>query len=55
MQDLIEKSQNVNDIKYLENSTYKKYLNIIERDLNLPKYTLECVCYQESKGLLYKK
>lgn len=54
MQDLIEKSQNLNDIKYLENPTYKKYLNIIERDLNLPKYTLECVCYQESKWLLYK-
>lgn len=35
-------------ICYLENTTYKKYLNIIERDLNLPKYTLECVCNVES-------
>ena len=53
MQDLVEKSQNINNINYLENNTYKKYLNIIERDLNLPKYTLECVCYQESMWKLY--
>ena len=53
MEDLVEQSKNINNINYLENSTYKKYLNIIERDLNLPKYTLECVCYQESMWKLY--
>ena len=53
MENLVEQSKNVNNINYLENSTYKKYLNIIERDLNLPKYTLECVCYQESMWKLY--
>ena len=34
----------------MENATYKKYLNIIERDLKLPKYALECVCSKESGG-----
>ena len=53
MEDLVEQSKSTNIINYLENSTYKKYLNIIECDLNLPKYTLECVCYQESMWKLY--
>ena len=48
MQDLVEKSKTPNTINYLENATYKKYLNIIERNLKLPKYALECVCRQES-------
>lgn len=53
MQTLLEQSKKVNTINYLENPTYKKYLNIIERDLKLPKYALECVCKQESRWKLY--
>ena len=53
MQTLVEQSKTPNSIRYLENPTYKKYLNIIERDLKLPKYSLECVCKQESQGMLY--
>ncbi|MBO7504870.1 hypothetical protein J6T66_01625 [bacterium] len=49
MQNLVEQSKTPNTINYLANTTYRKYLNIIERDLNLPKYTLECVCRQESQ------
>jgi len=48
MEKLVEQSKTPNTINYLENATYKKYLNIIERDLKLPKYALECVCRQES-------
>ena len=48
MEKLVEQSKTPNTINYLENPTYKKYLNIIERDLKLPKYALECVCRQES-------
>ena len=55
MEKLVDQSKTTNTINYLENSTYKKYLNIIERDLNLPKYTLECVCLQESGWKLYSK
>jgi len=54
MDKLVDQSKSSNTINYLENSTYKKYLNIIERDLKLPKYALECVCKQESGGSLYK-
>lgn len=54
MQNLIEQSKTPNTINYLENSTYKKYLNIIEDNLNLPKYALECVCSQESGWRLYR-
>lgn len=50
MQNLVEQSKSPNRLCYLENTTYKKYLNIIERDLNLPRYALECVCKQESLG-----
>ena len=53
MQTLVEQSKTPNTINYLENSTYRKYLNIIERDLRLPKYALECVCKQESQWKLY--
>jgi hypothetical protein len=53
MDKLVDQSKSSNTINYLENSTYKKYLNIIERDLKLPKYTLECVCKQESGWKLY--
>ncbi len=53
MEKLVDQSKTTNTINYLENSTYKKYLNIVERDLNLPRYTLECVCKQESEGMLY--
>ena len=53
-QDLVEKSKTPNTIDYLENPTYKKYLNIVERDLDLPRYALECVCKQESGWKLYK-
>jgi hypothetical protein len=53
MQTLVEQSKTPNSICYLENPTYKKYLNIIERDLKLPKYSLESVCKQESQGKLY--
>ena len=48
MDNLVEQSKKPNRINYLENPTYKKYLNIIERDLKLPKYSLESVCYKES-------
>ena len=54
MQNLVEQSKTPNTINYLENSTYKKYLNIIEDNLNLPKYALECVCSQESGWRLYR-
>jgi len=54
MDKLVDQSKSSNTIDYLENSTYKKYLNIIERDLKLPKYALECLCKQESGGSLYK-
>jgi len=54
MDKLVDQSKSSNTINYLENSTYKKYLNVIERDLNLPKYALECVCKQESGWKLYK-
>ena len=54
MQNLVEQSKTPNTINYLENSTYKKYLNSIEHDLNLPRYALECVCMQESRWKLYK-
>ena len=50
MQNLVEQSKTPNRICYLEDATYKKYLNIIERDLKLPKYALECVCSKESGG-----
>jgi hypothetical protein len=53
MQSLLEQSKVPNTINYLENNTYKKYLNMIENNLNLPKYSLECVCSQESAGRLY--
>ena len=53
MQNLVEQSKTPNTINYLNNSTYKKYLNIIEHDLNLPRYALECVCNQESRWKLY--
>ena len=53
MQDLVELSKTPNSLNYLENPTYKKYLNVIERDLHLPKYSLECVCSQESNWKLY--
>ena len=53
MQNLVEQSKVPNTINYLNNSTYKKYLNIIENDLNLPRYALECVCKQESRWNLY--
>jgi hypothetical protein len=53
MQSLVEQSKTPNTINYLENNTYKKYLNMIENNLNLPKYSLECVCSQESAGRLY--
>ena len=53
METLVEQSKTSNNINYLENQTYKKYLNIIEHDFGLPKYALECVCYQESKWILY--
>lgn len=48
MDKLVNQSKTPNTINYLENATYKKYLNIIERDLKLPRYALECVCRQES-------
>lgn len=54
LQDLLNKSQKPNNINYLQNDAYKKYLNLIESDLNLPKYTLECICKQESWWYLYK-
>ena len=54
LQNLVKQSKTPNNINYLENATYKKYLNIIERDLKLPKYILECVCSQESRWYLYK-
>lgn len=53
MQDLVEQSKTPNSLNYLDNTTYKKYLNIIEHDLHLPKYSLECICMQESKWKLY--
>lgn len=53
MQNLLEQSKTPNKLNYLENKTYKKYLNIVERNLNLPKYSLECVCFQESTWYLY--
>ena len=53
MQNLVEQSKTPNNINYLENPTYKKYLNVIERDLKLPKHALECVCKQESQWKLY--
>ena len=53
MQNLVEQSKSPNTINYLNNPTYKKYLNIIEHDLNLPRYALECVCNQESRWKLY--
>jgi len=53
MINLVKESKKPNTINYLKIPTYKKYLNIIERTLNLPKYTLECVCFQESRWKLY--
>lgn len=53
LQWLVVQSKTPNSINYLENPTYKKYLNIIEHELQLPKYTLECVCRQESGWKLY--
>ena len=53
MQNLVEQSKTPNSLNYLENTTYKKYLNIIEHDLHLPKYSLECICRQESEWKLY--
>ena len=53
MEDLVNQSKTPNTINYLEKPIYKKYLNIIERDLNLPRYGLECVCKQESGWKLY--
>ena len=53
MQSLVEQSKVPNTINYLENATYKKYLNVIEANLWLPKYSLECVCATESKWKLY--
>jgi hypothetical protein len=49
MNTLVSQSQSPNELHYLENATYKKYLNVIERDLNLPRYALECVCDKESQ------
>ncbi len=54
LQKLLQDSQNPNNINYLDNNTYKKYLNIIESKLNLPKSTLESICLQESGWKLYK-
>ena len=54
MKKLVSLSKSPNRINYLENSTYKKYLNIVERELNLPKYALESICSVESSWLLYK-
>lgn len=53
IQSLVEQSKTPNSINYLENRVYKKYLNIIENGLGLPKYSLECVCSQESTWKLY--
>jgi hypothetical protein len=32
MQNLVEQSKTPNTINYLENATYKKYLNVIEKN-----------------------
>jgi hypothetical protein len=49
MQNLVEQSKTPNTINYLENATYKKYLNVIEKNLSLPRHSLEAVCFQESR------
>jgi hypothetical protein len=48
MNRLVSLSKSPNGINYLENSTYKKYLNIVERELKLPRYSLESICDVES-------
>lgn len=53
MQNLVEQSKTPNTINYLENATYKKYLNVIEKNLSLPRHSLEAVCFQESRWKLY--
>ncbi len=54
MNRLVSLSKSPNGINYLENSTYKKYLNIVERELKLPRYSLESICDVESGWVLYK-
>lgn len=55
MDKLVKDSEKPNNIIYLKNPTYKKYLHIVERNLNLPKYSLECLCSKESFWwLLYR-
>jgi hypothetical protein len=55
MENLKKQSENTNEINYLENKTYIKYLNNIEAELKLPKDTLQSVCLAESAGKLYSK
>ena len=50
---LVEQSKTPNNIDYLNNSTYVKYLNNIEHDFGLPMHSLECLCYAESGWKLY--
>lgn len=54
MNKLVNLSKTPNKINYLENPTYKKYLNIIERELKLPRYALESICDVESGWYLYE-
>lgn len=55
MEQLVEESKNPNTKCYLEIPTYVKYLNIIERDLSLPRHSLEYLCSKESYWwFLYK-
>jgi len=54
LNEIVQKSKEPNNVNYLEENVYKKYLNHIEASLNLPKNTLQSVCYKESEGKLYK-
>ena len=51
---LVALSRKPNRINYLENDAYLKYLNIIERNLNLPRFALESICKKESGWRLYE-
>ncbi len=50
---LVEKSKIPNNLNYLENSAYMKFLWQVEYEFNLPRNLLSCMCWEESRWSLY--
>jgi vacuolar-type H+-ATPase subunit C/Vma6 len=46
---LVEKSKIPNNLNYLENSAYMKFLWQVEYEFNLPRNLLSCMCWEESR------